>query len=116
MNLKKWLDKSNLTQIQFASKLGISRTHLHHILTSNRIPSRNLAIQIEIQTNGLVSAEEVIFPNKIKTAKIPKKTKVTKETEKILQKRKDEYDENIKNNMKEYLNQVDMESSGLNSL
>lgn len=64
MDLREFLFKKGITQIEFAKKLGISRGHLNQILHKTKHPSRKLAKEIEEQTEGKVAAIELLFPEK----------------------------------------------------
>jgi len=64
MDLREFLFKKGITQIEFAKKLGISRGHLNQILHKTKHPSRKLAKEIEEQTEGKVTAIELLFPEK----------------------------------------------------
>lgn len=46
-------------QLEFAQKLGVSRTWMTLITNGHRVPSPELAVLIHQLTNGLVSREEL---------------------------------------------------------
>ena len=66
MNLREYLFKKRITQIDFAKRLGISRGHLGQILHSTKHPSRKLAKKIEEETEGKVTAAELLLPENFK--------------------------------------------------
>ena len=63
MELKGWLKKNKLSQVAFASQLGVTQFYLCKILNGKYYPSRTLAINIETLTNGEVSAQDIMFPD-----------------------------------------------------
>jgi transcriptional regulator with XRE-family HTH domain len=52
--LKSWLSANNLTQTQFAARLGVSTPHLSLLISGKKRPSLSLALKIERATNGTV--------------------------------------------------------------
>lgn len=62
MNIRDYLFKKRITQVDFAKRLGISRGHLGQILHGTKHPSRKLAKKIEAETEGKVTAVELLFP------------------------------------------------------
>lgn len=64
VNLREYLFKKRITQVDFAKKLEISRGHLSQILYGAKHPSRKLAKKIEEETEGKVTAIELLFPEK----------------------------------------------------
>jgi len=64
VNFREYLFKKRITQIDFAKRLGISRGHLGQILHGAKHPSRKLAKKIEEETEGKVTAVELLFPEK----------------------------------------------------
>lgn len=64
MNLREYLFRKRLTQVDFAKKLEISRGHLSQIMKQTKHPSRKLAKAIEDLTEGKVTAIELLFPEK----------------------------------------------------
>jgi transcriptional regulator with XRE-family HTH domain len=67
MDLKKWLELSHMTQIEFALLLGLTnKYHFNRIANKKKIPSRALALKIEQVTKGAVTAVEVLFPKRVK--------------------------------------------------
>lgn len=62
MNFREYLFKKQITQIDFAKRLGISRGHLGQILHGTKHPSRKLAKKIEEETEWKVTAAELLFP------------------------------------------------------
>jgi transcriptional regulator with XRE-family HTH domain len=67
MKLKEWIEKSQLTQREFALALGLAqRNYINRIINQRKIPSRSLADQIEKITHGEVSALELLYPERFK--------------------------------------------------
>ena len=66
MNFREYLFKKRITQVDFAKRLGISRGHLGQILHRTKHPSRKLAKKIEEETEGKVTALELLFPENFK--------------------------------------------------
>ena len=64
MKLRDYLHKKRISQIDFAKIIGISETQLSRWLGGSRIPSRKNALKIEEVTEGKVSANELLFPEK----------------------------------------------------
>lgn len=62
MDLREYLFRKRITQVDFAKKLGVSRSHLSQIIAGTKHPSRKLAKKIEEETNGHVTALEMLFP------------------------------------------------------
>jgi len=62
MLLKEWLFKTQITQVEFARKIGISRQFLVYLLNGSRHPSPKLAKRIEEATGGKVTVLELLFP------------------------------------------------------
>lgn len=66
VNFREYLFKKRITQVDFAKRLGISRGHLGQILYGTKHPSRKLAKKIEEETEGKVTAVELLFPENFK--------------------------------------------------
>lgn len=62
MDLKKFLDKSNITQTEYASRVGISQPYLSQILKGIRFPHRVLAQKMSAATYGQVSVLDLLYP------------------------------------------------------
>ena len=60
MQVKDYIEKHNISQTDFANKVGISKTHVNLIIKGKRIPSVSLAKQIEILTKGKIRASEIL--------------------------------------------------------
>lgn len=54
--LKPYLDLANMTPAAFARKAGLTRSHLHDLMSGRRKPSLKVAAAIERETDGLVPA------------------------------------------------------------
>ena len=67
MNLTDYRKKHNLSVIQFAKQLNITRQHLYTIESGSNIPSRKLALEIERLSNGELKAMELLRLNEPKT-------------------------------------------------
>jgi len=66
MLLKKYRIQNSISVSQLAKSLGISRQHVYEIESGVSFPSRALAVRIEKETRGEVSAEALLFPEKNK--------------------------------------------------
>lgn len=64
MGLKDRITNAGLTVKQVAEAAGTPSAHLYNILNHVRRPRPELAEKIEEATQGLISAEELIFPNR----------------------------------------------------
>lgn len=64
MKLRDYLHKKRIRQIDFAKEVGIGQTQLSKWINGARVPSRKNALKIEELTNGKVSADEMLFPQK----------------------------------------------------
>ena len=62
MDLDEYLFRKKISQTDFASELGISRSHLGEILRGRRSPSVKLAKKIEEVAKGAVTKQEAMFP------------------------------------------------------
>ncbi len=62
MNLREYLFRKRITQVDFAKRVGISRSHLGQILHCTKHPSRKLAKKIQEETEAKVTAIELLFP------------------------------------------------------
>jgi DNA-binding XRE family transcriptional regulator len=60
MQVKNYIEKYNISQTDFANKIGISKTHVNLIIKGKRIPSVNLAKKIELLTKGKIRASEIL--------------------------------------------------------
>ena len=63
MDLKRYLFEKSVPVKKFAEQLGVSTSLIYHILNRFRMPSRMLAAKIEELTEGMVSKEELLFPD-----------------------------------------------------
>ncbi len=64
MNFREYLFQKRIIQVDFAKKLGISRGHFSQILYGAKHPSRKRTKKIEDETEGKVTAIELLFPEK----------------------------------------------------
>lgn len=64
MILRDYLYKKKLTSTDFAKKLGMNRSYFSRILCGRCRTTPTVALQIEILTEGSVSTDEVLFPEK----------------------------------------------------
>jgi len=60
MRLVEYLQLHSITQAKFAENIGISRSYICLILKGKRLPSVPIALQIEQETGGQVTAVEVL--------------------------------------------------------
>ena len=63
MKLKEWLQKEEISQVDFAKLIGVSQYYLSRIINGKNVPSRKLAMWIELYTKKQVIATELLFPN-----------------------------------------------------
>lgn len=61
MTLKAYLQHQNLSTKQAAQQLGLSRVHLHSIVTGRITAGKKLAIKIQRWSNGNVKYSEIMF-------------------------------------------------------
>ncbi len=62
MKLKQYLDIKNLTQREFAERLGAHYMTVYKICAGRRRPSPEMAHRIEKETGGQVSRLESLYP------------------------------------------------------
>ncbi len=62
MDLKSWLLKKKIAQVEFARQIGINSVYLNHIIVGKRYAGYDLAATIEKATNGKVKAKDLIRP------------------------------------------------------
>ena len=62
MKLREYLDIHKMQIQQLADHLGYSREHLSNIVNQNRIPSAQMAKEIEAFTNGQVTRLHLLYP------------------------------------------------------
>ena len=63
MNLKRYLFEKTVPIKEFAEQLGVSASLIYLILKRKRFPSPKLATKIENLTDGMVTKEELLFPD-----------------------------------------------------
>lgn len=61
MLLNEYIRQNEITQQSMADKLKITISHFRMIMLGKSSPSRRLAIDIEIATEGAVTKSEAIF-------------------------------------------------------
>jgi DNA-binding transcriptional regulator YdaS (Cro superfamily) len=66
MDLKEWLTKKKILQVEFARQIGINPLYLSLILKKKRFAGFDLAETIEKATKGKVKAKDLIRPAKEK--------------------------------------------------
>ncbi len=64
MLLKEYLEIYGVSKTAFAKRIGKSRELVHLIVNKGHIPKADVALSIHNATEGKVSKEEVLFPNK----------------------------------------------------
>lgn len=64
MKLSEYIEGKGLKQKDFAEEVGITDAHLSQMLSGKRHPSRKLAEQIELATDGAVTAMELLYPHR----------------------------------------------------
>jgi DNA-binding transcriptional regulator YdaS (Cro superfamily) len=62
MRLCDYLKKNKLTQVDFASLIGVSHVQVHWLVHRKRNPSLLLATNIENATNGQVTTQDLLNP------------------------------------------------------
>jgi len=62
MKLKTYLESKNVTQREFAERLGAHYMSIYKICAGRRRPSPELAAKIEDETDGQVSRLESLYP------------------------------------------------------
>ena len=60
MDLREYLFRKRFSVTEFAKKINYSRTYVNEIVTGNRTPGRKLAKAIEKETEGEVTAKELL--------------------------------------------------------
>jgi transcriptional regulator with XRE-family HTH domain len=58
MHLKRYLFENNITQKEFAKKIGYTSNYINMIVNDRLKPFRPLALAIEKETNGTVHFEK----------------------------------------------------------
>lgn len=61
MTLAKWISAADLTDAEFARRLGISRQALSRYKAGTRIPRPHILHRIMSLTNGAVTANDFVF-------------------------------------------------------
>ena len=59
-DLKEHLYQSRMTVTQFADKIQASRSYMSNIINGKMKPGKRLAKDIEIETKGLILAEDLL--------------------------------------------------------
>ena len=62
MNLREYLFRKRISQTRMAEQLGLSRAYFSRVV-SGKVPSPAVAIKIEKATGGIVTRDEVLFPD-----------------------------------------------------
>ncbi len=78
MHLDEYLFRKKITTVAMAKRLGVSRVHLYQIKAKRKIASPKLAKAVEIATEGMVSAEELLYPEGWQQIRQGKKSSQTK--------------------------------------
>ena len=63
MDLKQYFFDAPLSKKDFAEQIGVNVSMIYHIMSKARKPSAELAAKIEKVTEGLVTKEELLFPD-----------------------------------------------------
>jgi DNA-binding transcriptional regulator YdaS (Cro superfamily) len=69
MELREWLFRKKITQTKLAKEVGVSKQYMYLVCSNKHRVSSKLALKIEKFTNGEVTAEELVFPEKYAEAK-----------------------------------------------
>ena len=64
MQLKEYLVRKGLTQGEFAKMICVSDTYLSQVLNKRKRMHPNRALDIERLTQGIVTRDEALFPEK----------------------------------------------------
>ncbi len=64
MHLREYMFRKDISHSAFAKLIGISNSHFSLILNGKQRMHPNTALKIEQLTNGLVTRDEVLFPEK----------------------------------------------------
>ncbi len=59
-DLREHLYQSRMTVTEFARKMQTTRTHISNIINGKIRPGKRLARDIEIETGGLITAEDLL--------------------------------------------------------
>ena len=73
MNLKDYLYKNKITQVDFAKKLGISLPMLWAILSGSRNPSYEILKKIHMLTKKTVAIDEIVSPDDRRRTRVNKR-------------------------------------------
>ncbi|MDP4120528.1 MAG: helix-turn-helix transcriptional regulator [Bacillota bacterium] len=77
--LRKYLDERGMNATFFARKVGVTRTCIYDLYRGKRIPTLEVAVKIELATDGLIKCQQWLS-QKIKSE--------DKEAQKVEKKRK----------------------------
>lgn len=64
MNLRDYLAKNNITQEEFAKKIGYTRTAFSHVMNFQYPVSKRFAYIVELATNGDVKGSDLLKKSK----------------------------------------------------
>lgn len=67
MRLDVYLKIHEISQIQMAKKLGITKAYMHELSSRKKSPSRVMAKKIEEITKGEVTRLELLYPEEFTT-------------------------------------------------
>ncbi|MDP6779428.1 MAG: helix-turn-helix transcriptional regulator [Candidatus Latescibacteria bacterium] len=62
MYLRQYLDRNELTTVEFGKKCGLSQAYIWQIAKGHRRPSPKVAKRIEAATRCVVSVLELMYP------------------------------------------------------
>ena len=62
MNLDEYLFRKKISKTDFAKRVGITRNYLSLISLGRSLPSKRLAKDIEFETGGEVTIDEILNP------------------------------------------------------
>ena len=63
MQILTYLEQNNLSQMDLARKLSISKSTMSLLANGLRRPSPELALKFEEETDGAIKRDELLFPN-----------------------------------------------------
>jgi transcriptional regulator with XRE-family HTH domain len=64
MELREYLKEKGIRQGVFATRIGVTQSAISQIITKRVKPRPSLAVRIELETGGLVRADNLIFGEK----------------------------------------------------
>lgn len=66
MDLREYLFRKRLTQVEFAEKIGYTRDYVSQVVNGKKIPGKKMAKRVEVETKGAVKVKDLIKSKKRK--------------------------------------------------